>query len=47
MTNDEQYESPTLEVVGTLQDLTRNGTLPNADGLNQQNTANPFIPPGS
>lgn len=44
---DEPYESPTLEVVGTLHELTNTGALPNADGLNQQNTANPFIPPAS
>jgi len=39
------YEPPTLEVAGTLQELTQTGALPNADGLNLQNTANPFIPP--
>lgn len=40
-----EYESPTLEVVGTVQEITSTGTLANADALNQLNTANPFVPP--
>lgn len=39
---DEPYEPPTLEVIGTLHDLTRAGNLfPSDDGINA-NTAQPF-----
>jgi len=41
-TTETTYESPTLEVVGTLAELTKNGTLfPSDDGINA-NTAQPF-----
>ena len=41
-TIDEPYESPTFEVVGTLQELTKAGNLfPSDDGVNR-NTAQPF-----
>ncbi len=41
-TIDEPYESPTFEVVGTLQELTKAGNLfPSDDGVNRD-TAQPF-----
>ncbi len=35
------YEAPSLQVVGTLQDITKSGALPNSDGPNGKNNANP------
>ena len=45
ITADQPYEAPTLQVVGTLQEITKTGALPNADGNNTANSANPFVPP--
>jgi len=45
--NTEPYESPTIEVVGTVHDLTAAGALPNSDNGLAANTAVPFIPPAS
>ncbi len=39
---DDLYESPTIEVAGTLQDLTRNGALANSDDGINPNTARPL-----
>ncbi len=39
---DDLYESPTIEIAGTLQDLTRNGALANSDDGIHPNTAQPL-----
>ena len=45
MENTSNYESPTLEVVGSLEEITKAGTDPNRDSLtNPNNTA---FPPAS
>jgi len=50
MTNDstpdaQPYETPTLEVLGTLQDLTMGGNVPVNELPNQPNTNNDAFPP--
>ncbi len=52
MTNDttpdvQPYEAPTLEVRGTLHDLTMGGNVPVNELPNQANTNNDAFPPAS
>jgi hypothetical protein len=39
------FEAPTLEVIGTIHEITKSGTAPNADVFKGKN--NTAFPPGS